>query len=89
LASEVLPGFKKMPYEFAPDVERLLKEQMEAGKYTSEDDVLRDALTALRDRNEDMEAIREGIADMEAGRMRPLEEVSERISRKYGFASDG
>ena len=59
-----------MAHEFAPDVQQLLREQMAAGNYGSEDDLLRDALGTLRQRNEDLAAIREGIADMEAGRTR-------------------
>jgi hypothetical protein len=37
----------KMSYQFPPDVDQLLKERMASGAYTSEDDVLRDALRAL------------------------------------------
>jgi Arc/MetJ-type ribon-helix-helix transcriptional regulator len=36
-----------MSYQFASDVERLLREQMALGHYNSEDDLLRDALVSL------------------------------------------
>jgi hypothetical protein len=36
-----------MAYQFPPDVERLVKEQMVARGYATEDNVLRDALDAL------------------------------------------
>jgi Arc/MetJ-type ribon-helix-helix transcriptional regulator len=38
-----------MAYQFPPDLDQLLKERMASGGYTSEDDVLRDALRALEE----------------------------------------
>lgn len=75
-----------MAYQFPPDVERLVRVQMAARGYASQDDVLRDALDALgrfahsRDDAEEeyrqtVAAVKEGVADMEAGRMRPLREL--------------
>ncbi len=77
-----------MAREFAPDVQQLLREQMAAGNYGSEDDLLRDALGTLIQRNEDLAAIKEGIADMEAGRTRPLRDAAEEIGRKYGLTQE-
>lgn len=34
-------------YQFPPDVDRFVKERIASGNYTSEDDVLRDAMVAL------------------------------------------
>lgn len=75
-----------MAYQLSPDLERLVRQRMTAGGYSSEDEVLRDALSALEQfghseedaKQEDQDAaaaVREGAADMEAGRMRPLREV--------------
>jgi|GEM_PF-647605 len=77
-----------MSYQFPPDVAKLVQEQMALGGYSSEDDVLRVALNVLGQcvdfDDEDSEefrqtvaAVQEGIADMEAGRMRPIEELIE------------
>ncbi len=76
-----------MAYAFPPDVRQLIQEAENFGEYVSEDDVLRDALSALIRQNEDLAAIREGIADMEAGRFRPVSEVDAEIRRKLGFAT--
>lgn len=38
-----------MTYPFPPDVEKLVRAQMAGGGYSSEDDVLRDALKALEE----------------------------------------
>lgn len=75
-----------MAYQLPPDVEKLVRDQMAAGGYASEDEVLRDALKALGEfvhAQEDMDeeyrqtvaAVREGVADADAGRMRPLRDI--------------
>lgn len=72
-----------MPYQFPPDVQQLVRDQMAAGGYASEDELLRDALKALSEFVHSQEeindeyrqtvtAVRDGVKDMEAGRMRPL-----------------
>jgi Arc/MetJ-type ribon-helix-helix transcriptional regulator len=86
-----------MAYQFPPDVEKLVKERMAAGGYTSEDEVLRDALEALgyfvhsqmeaeEEYRQTVAAVREGVADMEAGRTRPLRTIFEEA---HGQSSDG
>ena len=75
-----------MAFTFPPDLAPLVDGQMATGKYPSEEDLLREALQALVDRNEGIAAIAEGIADMEAGRVRPFTEVVNEIRAKHGFA---
>jgi predicted transcriptional regulator len=72
--------------ELPPDVEQQVKQLMETGQYATEADVLRDALAALKWRDEEMAAIRAGIDDMEAGRIRPFEEADAEIRKRFGFA---
>ena len=74
-----------MSYQFAADVERLLREQMAVGHYSSEDDLLRDALGSLKSRNDDLASIRAGLDDMQAGRVRPLADAADEIGRKHGL----
>lgn len=82
-----------MAYQFPPDVEKLVREQMAAKGYACEDDVLRDALDALgqfahsREEAEEeyrqaVAAVKEGVADMEAGRMRPLRAILDKARGK-------
>jgi antitoxin ParD1/3/4 len=77
-----------MSYALSAEVERRINEQMELGHYNSPDDLLLDALEALAERRDDIEAIEAGIADMEAGRLRPIEEVDAEIRAKHGFPPD-
>ncbi len=76
-----------MAYQFPPDVQQLIRAGMAFGNYATEDDVLREALHALIQRNEDFHAIKAGIADMNAGRMRPIREVDAEIRSRLGFSS--
>jgi Arc/MetJ-type ribon-helix-helix transcriptional regulator len=74
-----------MPYPFPADVSDLLQMQMALGGYSSEDDVLRDALRAL-ERQEVLSDIRAGLAELEVGRGHALHEVGADLRQRYGIA---
>ncbi len=79
-----------MTYQFPPNIDRLVKEQMASGAYESEDDLLADALRALATRNADLAAVNDAIRDMEAGDTgRPLTEVADEIREKHGWSTNG
>jgi len=65
-----------MPYQFPPDVQQLVREQLAHG-YTSEDDVLRDALRAfseLKLREAELLAdVRAGLDQADRGLARSLD----------------
>jgi Arc/MetJ-type ribon-helix-helix transcriptional regulator len=72
-----------MAYQFPPDVEKLVKEQMVLGSYRSEDELLRDALRALEEQRqmvvyddpEVLAGIGRGLDEMNRGLGRPFEEL--------------
>jgi len=66
-----------MPYEFPQDIQERVEAHLAAGRYGSEDDVLRDAMAALEERSADLAAIEAGIRDEQAGRVKPLGEVDD------------
>lgn len=73
-----------MSYPFPPDVQQLLSQRMATGRYATEDDALREALLALSEEDQDLAAVREAIAEMEAGDTgTPLDEAVDAIRRKY------
>ena len=59
---------KRMSYTLSADLTLTIQALLATGKYASEDEVLRNALDALRQRDENLAAIEAGVADMEAGR---------------------
>jgi putative addiction module CopG family antidote len=71
-----------MSYAFPPDLQRLIDSRMSSGQYHSADDLLRDALRALGEENEDLTAVREAIAEWRAGDAgTPLAEAFDEIRR--------
>jgi antitoxin ParD1/3/4 len=75
-----------MAYPFSPSVQGIVEQYMATGGYASEDELLLDAFAALRQRDEDLAAIQAGIADMEAGRVRPLDDVFADLRRDFGLS---
>ena len=65
----------RMSYELPTDVTQTIDTLLATGRYSSVDEVLRDALAALRQREDDVAAIEAGLADVEAGRYRPFSEI--------------
>jgi Arc/MetJ-type ribon-helix-helix transcriptional regulator len=55
-----------MTYSFPQDLQRLVDARMATGQYPTEDDVLRGAMHALRDEQEDLEAVRAALAQLQA-----------------------
>jgi Arc/MetJ-type ribon-helix-helix transcriptional regulator len=76
-----------MSVEIAADVWDEIQRQLASGAFASHDDLLREALAALRFRDEELRAIGEGIADMEAGRMVPAREFDRQFRERNGIAA--
>jgi len=78
-----------MAYQFPADVQDQLRQRIATGLYATEDDVLRDALRALKLQEEDVAAVELAIADMEAGdRGKPFDEFVEEFRRKHKIPQD-
>ena len=71
------------------DVEELVRQQMATGKYASEAELLREALRALADDEQDMAAIQEAVAELQAGDPGlPLHEAFDALRAKHGVSLD-
>ena len=75
-----------MSYDLSEPIRTLVNERLATGKYASEDEVLLCALQTLREYDESVADIQDGIDDEAAGRLRPLREVDAEIRRNLGFA---
>jgi predicted transcriptional regulator len=70
-------------YPFPPELDQLVREGLASGGYASEDALLLEAMFALRDRDEATVGIQQGLADLDAGRVRPLGDVDAELRTKY------
>jgi putative addiction module CopG family antidote len=76
-----------MSVDLASDIWSEIQRQISAGGYSSHDEVLREALAALRFRDQEVLAIQEGIDDMEAGRVTPLTEFDRDFRQRNGLSA--
>ena len=67
-----------------PDLEEAVERHVASGRFTNAEGVLRAALERLD--ADDVESLKQSLADEEAGRMRPLADVAVDIRQKLGFA---
>lgn len=74
-----------MSYPFPAAIRHLLDERMESGAYTSEDEVLVRALQSLREYDEAVADIQEGLDDETAGRVRSLREFDAEFRQTLGL----
>jgi len=77
-----------MSYQFPPELDQLVKRQLASGGFDDEDAVLIAAMRSLEQRQADLAAIREGIDDMEAGRVRPLREFDADFRTRKNIPQD-
>ena len=78
-----------MAFPFPPDLQQFVRERMASGKYASEEELLRDAFLALAEEEEDVAAVREAVAQWQAGDPGvPLDRAVETIRRKHGIPGD-
>ena len=73
--------------ELGPVLEGYVSELVSKGRYNSKSEVLREGVRLVQERESRLAtmdaAIARGIADIEAGRVKPAEEVLQRLKNKY------
>ena len=73
-----------MTLPLSTTVERLIRERMASGQYASEDDLLTEALQALNDSDDELQAIQEGIDSVDRGETGvPLNEAFRKLLDKH------
>ena len=75
------------PVDLGDELERAIARMIREGRFASRDEALREGVRGLVDRDAKVatieQAVRVGLADAEAGRVRPAGEVFDRLSAKY------
>ena len=74
-----------MSYAFPPEIAEPVRRRVMSGQFPSEDEVLKAALRALDERDEELTAIQEGLTDLEAGRVSSLADVDARMRAKHAI----
>jgi predicted transcriptional regulator len=72
-----------MTRQLPPDIELLVNAQLATGQYATASDVLRDAMQSLVERQAVADDLQASLADIEAGRVLPLEEVVVDIRQRH------
>jgi antitoxin ParD1/3/4 len=75
-------------------LESYVDELVKSGRYNSRSEVLREGVRLVEEREKRLAALdaalARGLADAEAGRVKPIEEVAARLKAKYAaMAKDG
>jgi putative addiction module CopG family antidote len=71
-----------MSIDLSPDIWNEIQRQVATGVFATPDDVVREALAALRDRELEVAAIQEGIDDMEAGKLRSFHDFDREFRQR-------
>lgn len=77
-----------MAYALTPELDRIVREKLLTGQYKTEEEVLREALKLLDEREATVAAIAEGYEDIQAGRSRSFDEADAEFRKKHGIAQD-
>ena len=73
--------------ELGETLDRFIEDLLRGGRYNSKSEVLREGVRLIQERETKLAAldamIARGIADADAGRLTPMDEVFDRLEAKY------
>ena len=70
-------------------LEKVVADLVANGRYNSKSEVLREGVRLVQEREERLRvALERGMKDVEDGRIKPLDEVAERLIAKYQLMAD-
>ena len=75
--------------ELGENLEKVVTDLVENGRYNSKSEVLREGVRLVQEREARLRAALErGMRDVEDGRVKPLDEVADRLIAKYQRMAD-
>ena len=78
-----------MSYQFPPELDKLVKQQMAIGSYDSEDDLLLTALRTLEDDRADWAAVEESLNTLGEGEQGvSLQEAFDTVRQRHNIPQD-
>ncbi len=73
--------------DLGPQLESFVAKLVETGRYNSKSEVLREGIRLIQERESRLsvldQALARGLADAEAGRVKPMSDVVTRLEAKY------
>ena len=73
--------------DLGPQLERFVAKLVETGRYNSKSEVLREGIRLIQERETRLsvldQALAQGMADAEAGHVKPMSDVVTRLEAKY------
>jgi antitoxin ParD1/3/4 len=77
--------------DLGPQLEKFVSKLVETGRYNSKSEVLREGIRLIQERETRLslldQALSRGLADAEAGRVKPMSDVVSRLEDKYNAMS--
>ena len=77
--------------DLGPQLESFVAKMVETGRYNSKSEVLREGIRLIQERETRLsvldQALARGLADAEAGRVKPMSDVVARLEAKYQSVS--
>jgi len=78
-----------MAIEMSPELEKFVEQEVTSGHFESPSSVIEHALRLMqRDREEAINGIKAGLADVQAGRTQPLDEAFADLRREFGVQEE-
>ncbi len=71
------------------DVQERVNALLETGRFASEEEILRAAITALEEQNAELMAIQGGVIDMENGRYQPFADFDVEFRKRNQIENEG
>ncbi len=84
---------EKLSITLTPEMASFIRQKVNSGLYSSNSEIIREALRGLMDRDRRLEkldtAIAQGVADAEAGRVQDIDDVRAELRGRFAVGSEG
>ena len=84
---------EKLSITLPPEMASFIRQKVNSGLYSSNSEIIREALRGMMDRDRRLErldtAIAQGVADAEAGRVQDIDDVRAELRGRFAVGSEG
>jgi antitoxin ParD1/3/4 len=84
---------EKLSITLPPEMASFIRQKVNSGLYSSNSEIIREALRSMMDRDRRLErldtAIAQGVADAEAGRVQDIDDVRAELRGRFAVGSEG